>query len=743
MHRLFALIVVTAISYSTVGSTQSALLSTLASADRRASQTLPTLTLTATPLTGTVPLTVTFTATCDTCVAYTWSFGDGGIQSVPGPNQTHIYQDAGTYYPIVAATDKNGKGSTGTAIISVTVAIDPYNDADNLYCPTSGGAPTWGAVDGPAKLPTSCYNTALANTPATGSVVNVSTAGQLTTALAAAACGQKITLLAGASFSGNFTVPALSCPTSNYLWIQSSGVASLPAEGARYSVSYSDDTATLTLYAPQMSPCYSGVTSLPGRPTFNCPVTPGTYTAQLITANTKPALTFSAGTSGVRVIGLEFTRSTGTGYVTDLISVGDHGDVNRLVFDRIWCHGTELGDETNRCMRDAAASFFAAIDSYFSDFYCVSVAGACTDSKAIGGGGNSFTSTTEDTIKIVNNFLEAAGENLLHGGTTSNTVPKNFEIRLNLLFKPLVWFPLSPSYNGGYKGGHPVVVKNLGEWKNGQYILEEGNEFVNTWAGFTQHGQALTITPANQNINLCPVCMVTNITVRYNWFNSSNGFALLSIGSNLVNSLPAGGSNWSINNNVSDNIGYCGANGPYCPSSQSVISQTTSLLIPTAALTEHDVSENHNTLVFSASSTGRNALGVSGPSLTTGAQMYNITWTNNLVQSGGGTTGSFGGGDPTNCATGLSGGAALIPACWGSILTFGNNCFVNNGIRSWPGTNITSVASYAAVFTNYNNGNGGNYTVAPGTCKAAGSDGTDPGANIPQLSSVLAGNTAN
>src|ERR1700733_4308374 len=88
-------------------------------------------------------------------------------------------------------------------------------NSNNLYCPVSG-IPTWGASDGPAQLPTICLNTSLANTPATGAVVNVNTSAQLTAALAAAVCGQKITLQAGNVFSGHFTIPALACPSTNW-----------------------------------------------------------------------------------------------------------------------------------------------------------------------------------------------------------------------------------------------------------------------------------------------------------------------------------------------------------------------------------------------------------------------------------------------------------------------------------------------------------------------------------------------
>jgi PKD domain-containing protein len=82
-------------------------------------KTTPTLILTVNPLTGTIPQTVTFTASCSTCVTYAWSFGDGSVQTIPGPKQTHTYTVAGTYYVIVAATDKSGNPAIGQATVSI------------------------------------------------------------------------------------------------------------------------------------------------------------------------------------------------------------------------------------------------------------------------------------------------------------------------------------------------------------------------------------------------------------------------------------------------------------------------------------------------------------------------------------------------------------------------------------------------------------------------------------------------
>jgi len=587
---------------------------------------------------------------------------------------------------------------------------------DNIYCPSTG-IPTWPATDGPANLPTACYNTATANTPAPGAVVNVTTAGQLTTALAAAACGQQITLQAGNVFSGNFTVPAVHCAANNYLWITTSGLASLPSEGVR------------------TSPCYSGVTSLPNRPAYACPGTPGTYTAQIITPNTSPALTFTTGTSGVRVMGLEITRANGTGLVGALIGLGNIGNIDHIIFDRNWMHGNEQQDETNLAFSNSATSYVAATDNYGNNFYCISSTGHCTDSHMFFGGVNITNSVTENVLKYVNNFDESAGENMLHGGGGTNTTPNNLEIRLNTFFKNPCWNPSAGCYDGGV-GGHAYVVKNLFELKNASKVLLEGNTFQNNWGGFSQGGECWAITPVNQS-GLSPTAVVTDFTARYNTCNSINFFAELDMASN-GGFIAAGHNHYSIHDNVADNMGYC---QPTCPTSNPIVQMTTNVGITSAAQTQHDVSVNHNTWVYVPAATPNSVLGLTNPTIASGMNQYNETFTNNVVQTYGGTLNLIGGSQPLNCANGIGVGLPMINACWTNYV-FTGNCFVNNGSHTWPGGNTTSVANYTAVFNNYNSGNGGDYTIAAGACKGAANDGSDPGANLTTLASVLAGNPA-
>jgi PKD repeat protein len=81
---------------------------------------LPILTLTATPTSGFAPLSVSFMATCSTCITYTWSFGDTEIQATSGPSESHIYQSAGTYDVLVEGNDQYGDATTASVVVTAT-----------------------------------------------------------------------------------------------------------------------------------------------------------------------------------------------------------------------------------------------------------------------------------------------------------------------------------------------------------------------------------------------------------------------------------------------------------------------------------------------------------------------------------------------------------------------------------------------------------------------------------------------
>lgn len=601
------------------------------------------------------------------------------------------------------------------------VPVNPFAlNADNLYCPVLGCTPSWGTSDGPAQLPTSAMNTAMANTPAPGSVISVgSTAGDLTAALASAVCGEQLQLTAGAVYTGNFTVPALSCAANNWLWITTSGYSSLPPEQTR------------------ISPCYAGIASVAGLPPYACPAIAGTYTAQLTTTNSGPSLTFTSGTNGVRVIGIEFTRASGVGIVYNAIGLGQIGNISNIILDRVLCHGVDT-DQTESCMDSSAASNVAIVDSYAYDFFCLSP-GACTDSHAFIHGLNAVNSTTESGWKIVNTFDESAGENILTGGGASNTTPSNGEIRLNTFLKRRSWNPADPSYTGGI-GGAPYLVKNLFELKNAQKFLVEGNTFQGSWGGFSQSGECWKLIAVNQSNN-APNAMDINLTARYNSCNMTGqwlyGLAMI----HTATYLPAAENSISVHDNVADNLNYLTCYS--CENNASMVGMWEDATIATSGQIFNNASVTHNTTVMAnGAPTLYGFLGISGPVLPSAYSPFNITFSNNigLSQSPYGTGNVNGGTVSTNCSAGVSGGAPMITPC--GYPTVAGNCFIANGSITWPSGNTTSLANQGAAYVNWNNGNAGNYLVASGACKSAATDGTDPGANIAKIAAVMAGATA-
>ena len=109
----------------------------------------------------------------------------------------------------------------------------------------------------------------------------------------------------------------------------------------------------------------------------------------------------------------------------------------------------------------------------------------------------------------LNNFLEAAGENVLWGGGRADTTLSDIEFRHNYVSKPLTWWHKHPSFFGTQ-----FAVKNLYETKNSIRELIEGNIFENNWAQ-SQKGTAILLYPKNQ-YGQCPSCVVRDLTFRYN-----------------------------------------------------------------------------------------------------------------------------------------------------------------------------------------------------------------------------------
>jgi len=157
------------------------------------------------------------------------------------------------------------------------------------------------------------------------------------------------------------------------------------------------------------------------------------------------------------------------------------------------------------------SAYTAVVDSYLADCHDKGF-----DSQAIIGWNG------PGPFKIVNNYLEGSGENVMFGGgdpAISELVPSDIEIRRNHFFKPLTW-----------KG--VWTVKNILEFKNAQRVLVEGNVFENNWLD-AQVGFALVLKSDDQSGH-APWSVTRNVTIRYNkLLNSPGGVDIMATGNKI------------------------------------------------------------------------------------------------------------------------------------------------------------------------------------------------------------------
>ena len=334
-----------------------------------------------------------------------------------------------------------------------------------------------GSFDGPAELPRLHVATSLASTPAPGKIRRVNVSEDLQATLDSANCGDTVELQAGATFKRNFKLPAKPCDDSHWIILRSSASdANLPHEGTR------------------ITPCYAGITSLHGLP-LRCGSTDDVM-AKIVG---QPPIDIEPGANHYRLIGLELTQTPGK-LAYSILSISDTSD--HIITDRCWVHGTDSDDSQVGIRFNSR--YLAVVDSFVSD---VHFNGA--DSQAVGGPAGT------GPYAIINNYLEAAGENIMFGGAGATTTPSDIEIRRNHLYKPLAWRPDDPGF-----AGVRFAVKNLFEIKNAQRVLVEGNILEN------KLGTAVVITPKNQN-GKCPICTASDITWRYNVVrHAGNGFGV-------------------------------------------------------------------------------------------------------------------------------------------------------------------------------------------------------------------------
>lgn len=319
------------------------------------------------------------------------------------------------------------------------------------------------------------------NEPKGGKTWRAHSSEELAAALAKSAPGDVIVLDAGATYSGGFQLPPKDNPQQKWIYVVSSAITKLPA-GKRVGP---DDAASM---------------------------------AKIVTPSVAATFQVNGGANHWRLAGLELTTNSSyctNGRCSSYFLVGSQSHPTPLpdsmVIDRCYVHGDATHDMQTGVVGNA--SNYAVIDSYFGDIHS-----ACCDSQAFA------AYDTPGPIKVVNNYLEAAGENVMFGGSGGNAnrgVPSDIEIRNNYLIKPLAWAAPGMSL----PPNRTMVVKNAFELKSAQRVLFDSNVIENVWAA-GQIGYAIVLTVrASQSGDFT---VISDITITNNILkNVVSGFNTL------------------------------------------------------------------------------------------------------------------------------------------------------------------------------------------------------------------------
>jgi hypothetical protein len=480
-----------------------------------------------------------------------------------------------------------------------------------------------------------CASLLLGAMPARAATIPVPAGGNLQQAINSASAGDTLVLAAGATFTGSFTLPAIN--GNAVTTIRTAGDEGLPVDGGR------------------VSPANSGALAI---------IRAGSSAAAIKTA---------AGAHHWRLMLLE-VQGTGGG---DLISLGDGSALQTslvdvahdLIVDRLYIHGdAERGQKRGIALNSASTTITG---SYVSDIKLVG-----QDSQAICGwnGPGPYT--------IANNYLEAAGENIMFGGsdpTVPNLVPADIVVADNYITKPLAW------------RAEKWSAKNLIELKNARRVLIAGNTLENNWEG-GQPGFAIVFTVRNQN-GRCPWCQVDHVTFERNVVRHiAAGVKILG----WDNNHPSQQTNAIL---VRNNLFYdvdpktWGGSGYF------------------VAMTDgaRDITVDHNTVIQA------NALGIVQ---IDGPPVLGFVYTNNLSKSGSyGISG-------TGHGSGFTAIGAFLPA---SEIT--RNVIAGAASANYPaGNSCPSVAQFETQFIAF--GDGDYRLIANSPWRGAGSDGQDLGAAL-------------
>jgi hypothetical protein len=273
--------------------------------------------------------------------------------------------------------------------------------------------------------------------------LRVAAGADLQSALDRAQPGDHVLLAAGARFTGSYLLRARA-GENEYVTIRTDA-ADLPGPGVR------------------TGPRWSG------------------RLAVLQSATSKPALRTENGAHHWRIENVEFGPTAGGRGAIIELGAPPPGQrtlqdvAHSLILDRVYVHGDpEAGQLRGVALNSAATQI---LNSYIAD-----IKAAGSDSQAIAGWNG------PGPYHIENNYLEAAGENVMFGGgdpSIDGLVPSDIVIRRNDIVRPVTW------------RGSKWTIKNLLELKNARNVTIERNTFEHHWAA-AQSGYAILFTPRNQ-----------------------------------------------------------------------------------------------------------------------------------------------------------------------------------------------------------------------------------------------------
>ena len=322
---------------------------------------------------------------------------------------------------------------------------------------------------------TSAEVTACGHTrPAAGGTIEVPAGSDLQAAIDRARPGDTLVLAAGATFVGPFTLPRKR--GSGWITLRSSELERLPPAGTRVDPSHASAMPKLE-------------------------------------AERGAVIATEPSAQRYRLIGLEIRPARGV-FLTELVRLGRDAGQNKantpahFLIDRCYLHGDpELGARRGVALNSSSTD---VLSSYFADFK-----ERDADSQAIAGWNG------PGPFRIVGNYLEAAGENVMFGGadpSVRNLVPSDIEVRDNHFRKPLAW-------KDATKGGS-WSVKNLFELKNARRVVVADNLFEHNWVG-SQSGFAILLTVRNQDGN-APWSTVEDVTFTRNVLrHAASGISIL------------------------------------------------------------------------------------------------------------------------------------------------------------------------------------------------------------------------